>query len=102
MVRPPRSTAPSESCQLPAGDAWQGHQREWSRANLPSRCLSFAPSLNENLCTFGLESETHFRQSSLAHRITHPSLIFGVEHEKAAPAGANQLSAQGAVRHRDI
>src|SRR5258707_2049764 len=89
MVRQPRLTALSESCQLSAGVAWQGHQREWPRANSPSRCLSFAPSLNENLCALGLESETHFRQSSLAHRITQTSFVFGVEHEKAAPAGAD-------------
>src|SRR4030095_9529011 len=89
MVPQSRSTAPSGSCQLPAGDVWQGRQRGWPRANSPSRCLSFAPSLNENLCALGLESETHFRQSSLAHRITQASFIFGVEHEKTASAGSD-------------
>src|SRR6476620_7516078 len=89
MVRRPRSTVPSGSCQWPAAFAWQGHRREWPRANLPSRCLSFARSLTEDLCAFGLESETHFRQSSLAHRITQVSLIFGGEHEKTATAGAD-------------
>src|SRR6266576_2526372 len=88
-VRRPPLTAPSGSCQLPAGDVWQGRHRGWPRANSPSRCHSFAPSLNEDLCPLGLESETHFRQSSLAHRITQASLIFGVEHEKTAPACAD-------------
>jgi len=45
--------------------------------------------LNEDLCPLGLESKTHFRQSFLAHRITQASLIFGVENEKTAPAGAD-------------
>jgi len=45
--------------------------------------------LNEDLCALGLKSETHFRQSSLAHRITQTSFIFGVEHEKTAAAGAD-------------
>src|SRR4029077_74678 len=89
MVHQPRSTAPSGFCQLPVEVAWQGHQREWPRANSPSRRLSFVPSLNEALCALGLESETHFRQSSLAHRVTHAGLIFGVEHEKAAAAGTD-------------
>src|SRR6478736_10071144 len=102
MVRQPRSTAPSGSCQWPAAVAWQDHQREWPRANSPDRCLAFARSLTENLCALGLESETHFCQSSLAHRITQASLIFGVEHEKTATASADQFSAEGTVRHRDI
>src|SRR5512132_2742993 len=89
MVHQPRSRAPSGSCQLPVGDVWQGPQLEWPRANSPSRCVSFAPSLNEDLCALGLESETHFRQSSLAHRTTQASLIFGVEHEKTAATGAD-------------
>src|SRR6476620_3687152 len=89
MVRQPRSTALSECCWLPAGVAWQGHQREWPRANSPTGCLAFAPSLTENLCALGLESETHFRQSSLAHRITQARLIFGVEHEKTASTGTD-------------
>ena len=69
--------------------AWQGRQQEWPRSNWPNRCLSFAASLNKDLCALGLESEAHFRQSSLAHGITQASLIFGVEHEETTSAGAD-------------
>src|SRR5215468_4417881 len=102
MVRRPHSTAPSGSFQLPVGDVWQGRRREWPRANLAIRCLVFPPSLDENLCALWLKSETHLRQSSLAHRIAQTSFILRVEHEETAPAGANQFPAQGAVRHRNI
>src|SRR5215813_1764780 len=84
MVRRPRLTAPSGSFQLPAGDAQQGRQRESPRANSPTRCLSLVPSLNQNLCAFGLESETHLGQSSIAHRTTEAGFVFGIKHEKAA------------------
>src|SRR4029077_10025679 len=57
IVRQPRSTAPSECRWLPVGVVWQGRQRGWPRANSPNRCLAFAPSLTENLCPLGLESE---------------------------------------------
>ena len=88
-VRPRRSAAPWEFCRSRAAVALKVHRPGWQPANRPGQSLSLAPSLIENLRAFGFKLETDFHQSSPAHGVAQASLIFGVEHEKAAAAGAD-------------
>ena len=67
--------------------------------------LNFPPatvSLIENFGAFEVEAETDFRQSSVAHGMAQASLVFRVEHEKAAATCSDNFSAQRAIRHRAI
>src|ERR1019366_5827275 len=52
--------------------------------------------------TFKIEAEPDFLQSLLAHGMAQPGLVSGVEHQKPPSPGADQLAAQGAVRHGAI
>ena len=46
-----------------------------------------------------MEAKAHLGQAGFNHRVAQAALVFGIEHEKAAAAGSDQLSAQGAAFH---
>src|ERR1022692_2245287 len=52
--------------------------------------------------TFKVEAEPDFLQSLLAHGVAQPGLVSSVEHQEPSSTGADQLAAQGAVRHGAI
>src|ERR1039458_1567820 len=49
-----------------------------------------------------IEAEPDFLQPLLAHGMAQPRLVSGVEHQEPPSPGADQLAAQGAVRHGAI
>src|SRR5438552_2253454 len=49
-----------------------------------------------------IEAHPHLAQSCLAHGPAQPGLVFGVEHQEAAAAGADQLAAQRSVAHGQL
>src|SRR5215471_7247786 len=53
--------------------------------------------LRHDLGAVGIKAEAHLSQSSFAHGVAQPRLVFGIEHQKAAAAGADQLAADSAV-----
>src|ERR1035441_9224445 len=52
--------------------------------------------------TFKVEAEPDFLQSLLAHGMAQPGLVSGIEHQEPSSTGADQLAAEGTVRHGAI
>src|SRR5581483_8101332 len=100
-VRPLHSTTLSVFFPSRAGDGSQVRRREWPQASSPGQHPA-EPSLNQDFRAFRFESKTDFGQTFLAHGMTKPGFIFGIEHQKPAAACADQLSAKCAVCHRAI
>src|SRR5262249_3822293 len=59
-------------------------------------------SLEHHLRPFVVETEADLAQTGPRQRPPQPGLVLGVEHEKAATAGPDQLAAQGPVLARQI
>src|ERR1035438_18993 len=51
---------------------------------------------------FEIEAHAHFAQSSFAQRVAQASLVLGVQHQEAAPAGADQFAAHRSVGARQL
>src|SRR5580700_8004630 len=58
--------------------------------------------LRDDLRALEIEAESHLLEALLQHGVAQAPLVAGVEHEEAAPAGADQLPAEGAVGHRVV
>src|SRR5262249_35863594 len=56
-------------------------------------------SLDHRFGALEVEAEAHLFEPLLQHGVEEPSLVLRVEHEKAAAAGADQLSAERPVAH---
>ena len=58
--------------------------------------------MGDDLGAFEVEAEADFLEAFFAHGVTELFLVARVEHEEAAAAGADQLTAERALAHRVV
>src|SRR5262249_51947654 len=89
MVRRQLREAPS--ARAPSAGAFASRGRRRAPQSAASR------SLDHRLGALEIEAEAYFLEPLLEHPMQQPSLVLGVEHQKATTAGADQFAAQRAI-----